>query len=209
MMKEEEQFSTKPVNLTIPVSIQYTAINELLREKLIGEIISKSNDETKGSNYAQILNASVYKSHLEDFDLCLELDLQTLTSIFKNRQVKILFHAAIELDPSQQQVFISDYKIEGKTNSWFADQFIETMVNNFMYGKLKKKMNYNFLPHLHEQIASINEKLEDELEVKEGVYVSGRLGELKVIEVVALEKDLYVLVSLEGEGMIQLKKLKF
>ena len=209
MMQDDEQFPAKLINLTLPVGIEYSAINELLREKLIGEIISKSNDETKGSNYAQILNVSIYKSHLENFDLCLELDLQTLTSIFKNRQVKIFFHAGVELDSAEQQVFLSDYKIDGKTNSWLADQFLETVVNKWMYGKLKKKMNYNFFPHLQEQMTSINDKLENQLEAKEGVYISGALEELQVMEINAMQNGIYVLLNLEGEGAIQLKKLKF
>lgn len=207
-MRNIEEFSPQPVSLSLPVKIKYPVINELLKEKLIGEIISKDKSEAEGTNYAQILNAIIYSSTREDYDLCLELDLQTLTSLFKNRRLKIFFHAALELDIENQQVFLSDYKVEGQTRNWLADKFIQSLANTWMYDKLKKKMNFDLMPPIQEQLDSINQKLKDRMEVKEGVFIEGGIRELEVRSIQMNEEALFVILGMEGDGLIDLEKIQ-
>ena len=94
-MDERADFNEQNINITVPVIIGYDVIGKYLKQKLIGEIISKENSDGKKSNYAQILDVSIDKSQMEGFDLCLEINLQTLTSLFKNKQIKLLFHAPL------------------------------------------------------------------------------------------------------------------
>lgn len=207
-MHVKDEFEDQNINITIPVIIGYPVLDKYLREKLIGEIISKENSDGKKSNYAQILDVSMQKSEMEDFDLRLNITLQTLTSLFKNKQVKIFFHAALELDRNLQNISLKDFEVDGKTKNWFADQLLETVVNKWMYDKLKKKMNFNLMPHIEEKLGSLNEKLENKLEAKEGVHLIGSLNKLEISNLKAGENELWISVTVLGTGIVELEKLE-
>ena len=207
-MYVKDEFKDQNINITVPVIIGYPVLDKYLRQKLIGEIISKENSEGKKSNYAQVLDVSIQKSEEEGFDIQLNISLQTLTSFFKNKQVKIIFHAALELDKELQNISLKDYEIDGKTKNWFADQLLETVVNKWMYEKLKKKMNFNLMPHIEEKVGSLNEKLENKLEAKEGVHLIGSLDKLEISNLKAGENELWISVTVNGTGLVELEKLE-
>ncbi|WP_026935216.1 DUF4403 family protein [Christiangramia echinicola] len=207
-MHVKDEFNDQNINITIPVIIGYSVLDKYLREKLIGEIISKENSEGEKSNYAQILDVSIQKSELEGFDIRLNITLQTLTNLFKNKQVEIFFHAALELDKDLQNISLKDFEVDGKTKNWFADQLLETIVNKWMYEKLKKKMNFDLMPHIEEKLGSLNEKLENKLEAKEGVHLIGSLEKLEVSNLKAGENELWISVSVKGTGLVELEKLE-
>lgn len=209
MIDNTDKISDTNVDITIPVKIGYPILDKFLRSKMIGEIISKEGSDGRKSNYAQILDVSIGKSELEAYDLCLNMDLQTLTSLFKNKQVKILFHAALQLHKEEQRISLADYKIDGKTNNWIADQVLETLMNKWMYEKLKRKMNFNFMPHIEEHVKSLNEKLENKLEAKEGIHLIGSLENLELSNLKAGDTDLWVSVTVKGAGIVELTKLDF
>lgn len=204
----KDEFSDQNINITVPVIISYSTLDKYLRQKLIGEIISKENSEGKKSNYAQILDVSIEKSDQEEFDLRLNLTLQTLTSLFKNKQIVMHFHAALELDREQQHISLRDFEVDGKTKNWLADQLLEAVMNKWMYGKLKEKMNFNLLPHLEEKISGLNEKLENKLEAKEGVHLIGSLHKIEISNLKAGENELWISVSVTGTGLVELEKLE-
>ncbi|MCP9199616.1 DUF4403 family protein [Gramella sp. GC03-9] len=206
-MNRTEDYAAEEIGLSIPVKISFPVLNDLLRKKLIGEIISKDNSEASGSNYAQVLDASIYSSEKEGFDLCLELDLQTLTSFFKNRRLKIFFHAAVELDIAEQQVYLKDYKAEGQTKNWLADKFLQTLVNSWMYDKLKKKMSLDLMPKIREQLLEINDKLINKLEVKDGVFMEGEVQDLAVTALQMNDEAIFISFSTTGKIMVELKKI--
>lgn len=207
-MDERADFNEQNINITVPVIIGYDVIGKYLKQKLIGEIISKENSDGKKSNYAQILDVSIDKSQMEGFDLCLEINLQTLTSLFKNKQIKLLFHAAMHLDRELQHISLQDYEVDGKTKNWFADRLLETVVNNLMYEKLKKKMNFDLMPPIQEKVGALNEKLENKLEAKEGVNLIGSLDKLEISNLKAGENQLWISVSVSGNGLVELEKLE-
>lgn len=207
-MDVKNDFNDQNINITVPVIIGYSVLDKYLRGKLVGEIISKENSEGKKSNYAQVLDVSIDRSDLEGFDLCLDITLQTLTSLFKNKQVKILFHAALQLDRELQHISLKDYEIDGKTKNWFADQLLETVVNKWMYEKLKKKMNFDLMPHIEEKLSSLNEKLESKLEAKEGVHLIGSLDKIEISNLKAGENELWISVTVTGTGIVELEKLE-
>lgn len=209
MMEKIEKISDTNVNVTIPVKIGYPVLDKFLRSKMIGEIISKEGSDGEKSNYAQILDVTIGQSELEGFDLCLNIDLQTLTSLFKNKRVKILFHAALHLHKEEQRISLEDYKVDGKTKNWIADQVLETVVNKWMYDKLKRKMNFDFMPHIEEHVKSLNEKLENKLEAKEGIHLIGTLENMELSNLKAGDTDLWVSVTVKGTGIVELTKLDF
>ena len=207
-MDERDGFTDQNINITIPVKVGYQALDTYLEEKLGGEIISNENKAGKKSNYARVLDISIEKSDLEGFDLLLNISLQTLTSLFKNRQVKIFFHAALELDREHQHVSLKDFEVYGKTKNWFADKLLETIVNKWVYEKIKKKMIFDLLPHIEGKVNAINEELENKLEAKEGVYIIGSLDKIELSKLKAGEKELWISISISGQGLLELEKLE-
>ncbi|WP_300434017.1 DUF4403 family protein [Christiangramia sp.] len=208
-MEKTEKISDTNIDVTIPVKISYPILDRFLKSKMTGEIIAKENSEGKKFNYAQILNVSIAKSNIEGFDLCLDINLQTLTSLFKNKQVKVFFHASVELHEQEQKISLKDYRIDGETNNWIADQVLEMVINKWMYEKLKRKLNFNFFPHIQEHLEALNKKLENKLEAKEGINLIGSMEDMKLTNFKAGENDLWVSITLQGTGIIELTKLEF
>ena len=207
-MDNLENISEADINIKIPVKIGYSVLNAYLKEKLVGEIISKEDEDGDKSNYAQILDIQMQKSDLEEYDLCLPITVQTLTSLFKNKQVKFLFYAKLELDRELQKIFLSDYEIDGQNNNWLVNRALETIVNKWMYDKLKEKMNFNFMPHIEEQMDALNEKLENRIEAKEGIHLIGSLDNLEVSQFMAGENDLWISMRMKMNGVVDIEKIK-
>lgn len=207
-MTEQAKITDANIDITIPIKIGYPVLNKYLKQKLVGEIISKEDEEGNKSNYAQILDISMEQSELDEYDLCLHITLQTLTSLFKNKQIKLLFHASLELNRELQKICLRDYEVDGKTNNWIANQLLETAVNRWMYAKLKEKMNFNFMPHIEEQMDALNEKLENKLEAKEGIHLIGSLEGLEVAKFYAGESDLWISMNMKASGVVEIEKIK-
>lgn len=206
-MYDKDKIIDKNINITIPVVLGYQVSDKYLREKLVGEILSKENKDGEKSNYAQVLDISIEKSYLEGFDLLLNITLKTLTNLFKNRQVKMFFHAALELDKELQHISLKDYELDGKTKNWFTDRLLETIVNKWMYKRLKKKMNFDLMPHIEEKVGAINLELENKLEAKDGVLLFGSLDKVEISNITAGENELWISVSVSGTGLLELEKL--
>ena len=207
-MIDKDNFIDKNISITIPVIIGYKILEKYLGGKLVGKILSNENKQGEKSNYAMVLDVSIEKSNLEGFDLLLNITLRTLTNLFKNREVIIFFHAALELDKDLQQVSLKDFEIDGKTQNRFADRLLETVVNNWMYSKLKKKMHYDLMPLLKEKVTALNLELENKLEAKAGVNLLGSIDKVEISNLRAGEKELCISVSVLGTGLIELEKLE-
>ena len=206
-MDDKEKFMDENINITIPVIINYQVLTRYIGGKLVGEILSNENKEGEKSNYAMVLDVSIEKSNLEGFDLLLKVTLKTLTNLFKNREVEIFLHAALELDKDLQHVSLKDYEVDGKTNNRFADRLLETIINKWMYKKLKKKMFFDLMPLIEEKLVAINLELKDKLEAKEGVNLLGSLDKVGISKITAGDKELWISVSIIGTGLIELEKL--
>ncbi len=208
-MNEENENLDQNINITLPIIVGYQVINAVLKEKLVGEIIDSTNKRGEKSNYARVLDVSIDKSNVQGFDLIININLQTLTSIFKNRQVRLFIHAALELDRVHQQVYLKDFEVDGRTKNWFSDRLLETVVNNWMYERLKNKMKVDLLPHIKEKMAEFNRDFENKLEAKEGVHILGSLDKIEISGLAAKPNEFWILVTVKGTGFLELTKLEF
>jgi len=207
-MDDKHKFIDENINVTIPVIINYQVLTRYIGGKLVGEILSNDNKDGEKSNYAMVLDVSIDKSNLEGFDLLLKVTLKTLTNLFKNREVEIFLHAALELDKDLQHVSLKDFEVDGKTNNRFADRLLETIVNKWMYNRLKKKMFFDLMPLIEEKVAAINLELKDKMQAKEGVHLLGSLDKVGISKITAGDNELWISVSINGTGLIELEKLE-
>ena len=192
--------------IRLPINIDYTVVETFLRKKMIGETISSEDKDGKVTNYAEILDLSLEKSQDEAYHLALELKFKTLTTFFRNKEGKILLHVSLDFDKEEQLVSVSDFKLEGNTKNWLFNKSLETVVNSFMRGKIQNKLNFDFRPEIVKHLRSMNEKLENRLEVAEGIFLSGRMKTFKIDEILPKDTHFLVLVNFEGNTIVDIKK---
>lgn len=193
--------------LNLPVKIGYKVLEAYLRKELVGEVVRDDHSEQETTEYAQILALSLRKSGKENFDLALILRIKTLTSFFKNKILRLNFHASLQFEKEKQEIFVNDYSLEGENRSWLMNKFIQVLANTFMYSSLKKKMRFDFSPVIEEQLKAINDKLESQFKVFEGIYVSGKLKDFRVTDIVPGEDYLLVSVATSASGVVNVKEL--
>jgi hypothetical protein len=193
--------------IRLPISIAYSVLETYLRKKMIGETISSEAEDGRRSSYAEILDLSLEKSQEEAYDLSLELKFKTLTTFFRNKEGKILMHLSLDFDEEEQLVCVDNFELEGNTTNWLLNKSLETMFNTFMHGKIKNKMKFDFRPEIEKHLRSINVKLDNRLEVAEGIFLFGRLNTFKISAIIPQASQFLVLVNFEGNTLLDIKKI--
>ena len=194
-------------SLTLPVKIEYSVLQSLLRKKMIGEKISSEGKDGEVANYAEILNISIQRSVRENYDLAVEILFRNLTSFLKNKEGKFVLYAALDFDELLQQIQVVDFEIDGTSKNWLFNNTIETIANTFMRGKIRDKMKVDFQPEIQKQLVTINEKLNSDFEVADGIKISGEMKFIKINEIVLQERQVLVLIQVEGQTLINIQNI--
>lgn len=206
---QTESFSDQNnVILKLPVNISYTALAAYLRENARGEIIKVENENGKTTKYAEILDVSFEKSLEEDYDLVFDIKFKTLTTVFRNKQGRILMHAAVDFDEEAQVINVIGYKLNSVSNNWLMDNALEAMANKLIYTKLKKKMNFDFTPIIEKQVLEINEKIESS-QVKDGINLFGKIEDFKIAAIIPKSEHFLVVLDLKGNAVVDIDNLNF
>ncbi|MFZ0490664.1 MAG: DUF4403 family protein [Salegentibacter sp.] len=201
--------SEEKIMLKLPVRISFGAIEEFLRDSFIGETIGHEDKNGKMTNYASVLGLSFQKSPKEEYDISVELQVKMLTSFFHNRVVSLSVHASLFFDEDQEELGIKDYKLESHMHNWLLNKTLQTMINGLFYGKLKKKMSIDFRPHIRKQLEQANEKLSNRLQPLAGIFLSGHLEQLQILEVTVEQKHFKVMVELEANAGLEVEAIPF
>lgn len=202
-MEEKESHIT----LKLPVRIRYEVLQQYFREELVGEPITKQDEDGKETTYAEVLALSLERSQKETFDLVLHLRLRTLHSFYKNKIFRISLHLAFDFHPGQQHICVREYSLEGKNKNWLTNRFLELLANSFLYRKWKNKMDFELLPIIREQMEKINLLLRNRMEVYQGIRLSGAINQFEVTDFVPAEKYLVISVLLTGNALLDIDKL--
>lgn len=195
-------------SLTLPVKIEYSVLQSLLRKKMIGEKISSEGKDGEVTNYAEILNISIQRSVKDSYDLAVEIQFRNLTSILKNKEGKFVLYAALDFDELMQQIQVVDFEIDGTSKNWLFNNTIETIANTFMREKIRNKMKVDFQPEIQKQLVSINKKLNSGFEVAGGIILSGDMKFIKINEIVLQERQVLVLVQVEGQTLFNIQNIQ-
>ncbi len=206
-MEKVEDLSQGLNYIRLPIIINYGVVEAYLRNKIIGETISSEAEAGKGSAYAEILDMSLEKSQDDRFDLAIELKFITLTTFFRNKVGKILLHVALDFDKEEQLVSVNDFKLVGNTKNWLFNRSLETMANTIMHGKIRNNLKFNFRPEIEKHLRSMNEKLENRLEVVQGIFLIGRLNSFRIYAIIPQASQFLVLVNFEGNTLLDIKKI--
>lgn len=201
--------SQNNVILSLPVNITYVALEQIIREKSRGEIIRVEKEDGKVTSYAQILDVSFQHSLKDNFDLVFDIELRILTTVFKNKVARMLLDVSVDYDEHEQVVRVKDYELDLKSGNWLMNNSLEAVANKFIYGKLKKKMMFDLKPEIDKRIQEINRKLEDPVEVMDGINLFGQVDSFSVGKIIPKPDHFLVLLNLNGNAVVDVEKLIF
>lgn len=208
-MENEQDLSQKGVLINLPVKVKYSAFEGYLKDNFVGENIQKEKKNDEVINYAEILGVALSKSPEEGYDLVLDLDFKMLTKLFRNRNGSIRVHVAVDFDENEQQLGVKHFKVKSDSSSWFMNNSIEAIANTFIHGKLKKKMKLDVRGEVEKQLNQVNQKLNDEVEIFEGIFLTGFMDKLRIKSVYPEATHFMVLVNMEGYAVVDIEKMKF
>lgn len=196
------------VIISLPVNITYAALVDVLREKVRGEIIQVEKENGETTRYAEILDVSFEKSLLENYDLTFNIEFKTLTTVFKNKTGRLFLDAAINYNEQEQVVHVSDFKLDVKSGNWLMNNSLEAVANKFIYGKLKRKMQFNLRPEIEKHITGLNSKLEDPYELMEGIHLFGKIESFSIGKIIPKPLHFLVLLDLHGNAVVDVEKIR-
>lgn len=195
------------IELRLPVKIGYQVLQAYLQKKLLGKILSKGKANGETSDHARIEAISLSRSSLEDFDLAVHVQLKLLTTLFRGKNIFAVAHLSIDFLEEDQEVLVRRYKLDSDNNGWFIDRIVETLINNFLYSKLKDRMKFDIRPVIAARLEKLNQRLSGGLEVADGVNITGKIQEFRVQEVIPGQRTLLVSVSILGNNVLNIRSI--
>lgn len=193
------------INLRLPVKISYSALEAYLRKELVGKTFQKD----EGKDFAEVLGISLEASKLEDFDLQVDIDARMLSSIFRNRRVRVVVDIALDFQRNSQVISVRDFRVDIKSNSWLVDNALEAVVNAFLYDRLKKRMQFDLRDLIKEKLSEINTKLEAPQQATEGIAFSGFVESFRLVDLFPGKKVLLAVVEVEARALIDIQEINF
>lgn len=193
------------INLRLPVKISYSALEAYLRKELVGKKFQKD----EGKDFAEVLGISLEGSKLEDFDLQADIDALMLSSIFKNRRVRVVVDIALDFQRNTQVVSVRDFRVDIKSKSWLVDNALEAVVNAFLYDRLKKRMQFDLRDLIKGKLSEINTKLESPQQATEGISFSGFVEAFRLVDLFPGKKVLLAVVEVEARALIDIQEINF
>lgn len=193
------------INLRLPVKISYSALEAYLRKELVGKRFQKD----EGKDFAEVLDISLESSKLEDFDLLADVDARMLSSIFKNRNVRVVVDIALDFQRNTQVVSVRDFRVDIKSRSWLVDNALEAVVNAFLYDRLKKRMQFDLRDLIKGKLSEINTKLESPQQATDGIAFSGFVEAFRLVDLFPGKKVLLAVVEVEARALIDIQEINF
>ncbi|AHM62280.1 hypothetical protein D770_20155 [Flammeovirgaceae bacterium 311] len=190
------------IRIRVPISVPYASLEEAIRLKMVGEYISAKDDSGAEVKYAQILGVSLFNSSLKNYDLTLALRLKVLRTLFKKDSVDIYVHAAMGYDNSRQELFLSRYNMDVRTQSSFYNTGLEVLANTIANSKIMGKSRVNLGAKIGEQVRKINSQLETGLDVK-GLKLTGTVASVEVQNIMLQEASLSLVVIVSADVEVQ------
>jgi len=204
-----EDESQNDIRVNLPVNISYNAINDFLKKNVIGKLIRDEKESGEVTTYAEILDISIEQSPDEKFDIVADVEFRMLTQLLRNKIGRVWLHVDLEFDEPAQEVWVSDFKLDGNTNSWLMNNSLELMANNIMQSSLKNKMKYNFKANIEKHIQDLNSKMGDPYSVSGGINLYGRIEKLKIYRIIPKQDKFLVLAKIAANAVVDVDKINF
>ena len=208
-MNFDKESNNEDISLSIPIKISFTALINHLNKKFVGKTISRDNANGREINYFKILDIAIDKSDFHKYNIELKLKLETLTTFYNKRELHVSVHARVYMDMKSQRISIAAYEIDSTGKSWIANQMLKSVVNTFIYRKIIKNLSIELLPLIDEKLIQLNEKLASKIELKSGISILGLMKSLTITHFEVKQNDIWVILNINGWGIIDIESLDF
>ena len=204
-----EESQSNNIQVKLPVNISYTAVNEFLQKNVVGELIKTEKETGEVTTYAEILDISLGQSPDEKYDLAVDVEFMMLTKLLRNKIGRVWLYVALEFDEEAQEVWVSDFKLDGKMGNWLMNNSLEVLANTIMQESLKNKMRYNFTAEIEKHIQELNNKMGDPYEVAGGINLFGRIENLRIYRIVPKPDRFLILAKMAANAVVDVDRLDF
>ena len=185
------------IRIQVPVSVSYTAVENLLKKKMVGEYIPPQEEGSGEPPYAQILDISLTAAETGAFDIYLRMRIRILRTVLKRDQVDLLVSAILDFDNESQLLFVPKFRLNSQTGSRFYNASLEVLANNVAYNKILKKARINVGEIISKELKKANGILQKGPELK-GIKLTGALEKVRIKDVTAQPSGISLLIETEG-----------
>ncbi|WP_027125457.1 DUF4403 family protein [Gelidibacter mesophilus] len=207
-MNSNPTTADQSISITLPVRIDFTAIEKLVRKKFNGTTISKNDAKGKASNYFNILEIYLSESQSVPYNLALTIKLQTLTLLFHKKDIEVSVLADLRLDVGTQKLYVKAYKINSSGESWITNTVLKSVLNTFVYNKLINILSVDLMPILKEKIDGINAKLASQIKATKNISIMGNIEDFNISHFNIKKDVIWVLIYTQGWGVISIEDLE-
>lgn len=199
--------SNQDISITLPLRIDFVAIENLLKKKFIDTNISKTDNKGKKTNYFKILNLNLAESQTKPYNLALHINLQTLTFLFHKKELELTVRAFLKFDVETQKLYVETYRINTSGESWLANHILDSVLNTFIYKKIIQSLSVELMPIIKEKIDLVNTKLSAKFETTKGISILGQIENFTISHIEIKKEEVWVFINTIGWCVIAIEDL--
>lgn len=186
-----------PVQLTIPLTVSYAALESVLQQQLVGMYIPQPENGTATNPYAQVLDVGITGSRAGAYNVQLRVQLKILRTVLKRDKVDLYASVALAYDNATQQVYVQRFSMESATTSGFYNTALEVLVNKVAYNQIIDKARVDVSVIIDKELEKVNDQLAHGLELK-GLKLRGAVEAVTVQDIVPKPDGLSLRVQAQG-----------
>jgi len=194
------------VRIYVPVSITYSALEEALKNQLVGEYLPKPEENSTSAPYAQVLDVGIRGSNAGGNQVILRVKVRILRTVMKRDQVDLYVLATLQYDNASQQLYAQQFHLTSRTNSGFYNTALEVMANKVGYSQILSKARVNLGAIIDGELQKANNMLAEGLALK-GIRLTGAVNEVRVQDITPLPDQVKLSVELRANVEAQVLTL--
>jgi hypothetical protein len=196
----------EPVKLYVPISITYSALEDVLRNQFVGGFIPKSGTQTHDSPYAQILDLGISGSSTSNAEVIVNIKIKVLRTVLKRDQVDLYALASVGYDNASQQLYVNQFKLNVRTSSGFYNTALEVLVNKVAYSQILQEARIDLKEIIGEEVTKVNRSLQEGIELK-GLKIKGAVSSISVLNVIPEQNKVSCAVEVKGDLQVDILDL--
>ncbi|MER2998466.1 DUF4403 family protein [Pontibacter populi] len=170
------------VQLNIPLTISYAALESVLQQQLVGMYIPQPEEGVTTNPYAQVQDVGITGSRAGVHNLQLRVQLNILRTVLKRDNVDLYASVSLAYDNATQQVYVQQFSMESATTSGFYNTALEVLVNKVAYNQIIEKARVDVKDIIAKELEKVNSQLEQGLELK-GLKLKGAVEAVTVQDI--------------------------
>lgn len=204
-MNTQSNPSDQQISITLPLRIEFKAIESLLRKKFVNTTINKTDAHGKVTNYFNILDIDLATAASTKYNLEIKMKLEALTVLFNHKDFDVVIWTELKLDPINEKLYVEAYDINVHGLNFIANNLVESVLNTFIYKKIINMLNVELTPIIKEKIDDINIKLASKMEASPGISILGRIEDFSISHFEIKNDKVWVLINAKCWGVISIE----